>query len=466
MKRIKFYNIAALMISVLLLAGCSDSFFDINKDPNNPADATPGLTLPSGLANSAYVIGGYYHALGSFWTQQYAQAPAASQWADWESYNLTQEDFDRQFILLYSGGLYDYEYVRKISSATGNWKYYTIATLMQAYTFQVLADLYDQIPFTEALQGTVNPHYDNGQLVYDSLLARIDHAVSKDFSLSSVENPGSSDLIFGGNINDWKAFANTLKLKIYLRYVNVDSIRYEPEIKALLAENNFLTKDAKFSAFKDEETGYNPFYNTFVDRLSGNVIANKTLIDTLKEKNDPRYTKLFKPSVTGNLYNGMASGDNKNHPTETSKNYATPAITGTSPVYFFSKEEVLFLIAEAQARYGTASEAENTYKSAIQASLTSLGLAADAINIDTTYPYNGIQSIIEQKWIAQTNKNGIEAFFDYNRTGYPNFFTRSLTSVLSGDQRPKRLYFPSREVNSNPYTPTRVAITVPVWWAK
>jgi len=465
MKRLKFYNIAAF-IGLLFLSSCSESFFDINHDPNNPSEATPGLVLPSALANSAYVMGGYYHALGSFWTQQYAQAPAASQWADWESYNLTNVDFDRQFTLLYAGGLNDYEYVRKNTAETGNWKFYAIATLMQAYTFQVLADLYDQIPFREALKGNVIPHYDNGQLVYDSLLARIDYAMSKDFTGSTVENPGSSDLIFGGNIDDWKAFANTLKLKMYLRYVNVNPNTYRTEIEALLAENKFLTKDAKFTAFKEEQTGYNPFYNTFVDRLSGNVVANKTFIDLLKDKNDPRMAKIFNPSVTGSLYNGIAAGDNKNHPTETSKNYATPAIKGTSPVYFFSKEEVLFLIAEAQARYGTASDAESTYKTAIRASLTSLGLAADAIDIDATYPYNGIRSIIEQKWIAQANKNGIEAFFDYNRTGYPDFFTRSLTSVLNGDERPKRLYFPSREVNSNPYTPARVDLTEPVWWAK
>lgn len=466
MKRIKIFNIAALIASVMLLGSCSD-FLDINHDPNNPSDADPRLILPSGLANTAFVVGGYYHALGSFWTQQYAQAPAASQWADWESYNLTQDDFDRQFILLYSGCQYDYQYIRNKTAETGNWRFYAIATLMQAYTFQVLADLYDQIPFTEALRGTITPpHYDEGELVYDSLLARIDNAMSKDFKAATAEDPSSTDLIFGGNMDDWKAFANTLKLKIYLRYVNDNPNRYETEIKALLAENNFLTKDAKFTSFKEEETGYNPFYNTFVDRLAGNVVANKTIVDSLESKNDPRLGVFFKASAVGSQLKGIATGDNKNHPTETINNYSTPALGKTDPVYFFSKEEVLFLIAEAQARYGTASDAENTYKSAIQASLTSLGLPADAINIDATYPYNGIQSIIEQKWIAQTNKNGIEAFFDYNRTGFPDFFTRSLTSVLSGDQRPKRLYFPSREVNSNPYTPTRVAITVPVWWAK
>jgi len=462
MKRIKYY-IATLFISVMLLPGCSDSFFDINVDPNNPADVTPALSLPSGISGSAYVLGGYYLALGGYWSQQYAQAPAASQWLEWENYNLTEDDFNRQFTILYAGALNDYEYVRKNTSKTADWKYYSIATLMQAYTFQVLADLYDKVPFTEALKGSENlqPKYDNGELIYDSLIARIDNAISKDFSLSSVQAPGAEDLVFAGNMNKWTQFANTLKLKIYLRYVNKDPNKFKTQILALLTANNFLAEDAKITSFKAEQTGYNPFYNTFVDRLTGNINANKNLMDSLTVNNDPRKTKIFNASATGANYNAIVTGDSKNLSGKTIKDYATPNVGTVSPVYFFTKEEVLFLIAEAQARYGTPAAAETAYKSAVSASLVSLGLAADAI----VYPYNGIKSIIVQKWIASTNKNNIEAFFDYNRTGYPSM-SESLTSTFNVGQRPKRLFFPDNERKTNPNTPAKVALYTPVWWAK
>jgi len=463
MKRIKYY-LTALLVSALMLSSCSDSFFDINTNPNYPANATPALVLPSGISGSAFVIGGYYHAVGSFWTQQYAQGPAASQWADWESFNLTEDDFDRQFTTLYAGALYDYEYVRKSTSANKNWSYYAIATLMQSYTFQVMADLYDKVPFTEALKGTT--HYDNGTLVYDSLLARIDYAMSKDFTASTSEAPGTSDLIYNGDMNKWIQFANTLKLKIYLRYVNVDVNKYKPQIQALLTENNFLTSDATFKAFKPEETGYNPFYNTFINRLADNIVANNFLITKLTDSSDPRMEKMFTPSVTGGFYKGMASGDSKNHPTENIKNYATPTIGNISPVYFFTKEQSLFMVAEAQERYASATDAEATYKAGIEASLISFGLPANTI----TYPYTGISSIIEQKWIASTNKTAIEAFFDFNRTGYPAGFTFSETSVLGklngATVFPKRLFFPASERKSNSNTPAKVALADKVWWGK
>jgi len=467
MKRIKYY-LTTLFVSVLLLSSCSDSFFDININPNYPANATPNLVLPSGLSGSAFVVGGYYHALGSFWTQQYAQGPAASQWADWESFNLTEDDFDRQFTTLYAGALYDYEYVRQNTSASQNWSYYAIATLMQSYTYQVLADLYDKVPFTEAMQGTkiIQPHYDNGAVVYDSLLARIDKAMSKDFSASTSEAPGSSDLIYKGDMKKWIQFANTLKLKIYLRYVNVDVNKYKTQIQALLTENNFLTSDAAFSAFKPEETGYNPFYNTFINRLADNIVANNFLITKLSDSSDPRMEKMFTASVSGGLYKGMASGDSKNHPTENSKNYATPTIGNVSPVYFFTKEQSLFMVAEAQERYTNSADAKLTFNAAINASLVSLGLAENAI----TYTYTGIPSIIEQKWIASTNKTAIEAFFDYNRTGFPTGFTFSETSVLGklngATVFPKRLFFPSSERKSNSNTPAKVALADKVWWGK
>jgi hypothetical protein len=460
MKRLK--NIFTLALSGLLIfGGCSDSFFDINKSPNVPSEVTPEFALPSAIASSAFTIGGYYQALGGFWSQHYAQSPAASQWLDWESYNLTEGDFDRQFQLLYSGALLDYEYIRGITLEAENWSYYAIATLMQAYTFQVLADLYDKIPFTEALQGTefLQPKYDDGQDVYEALITRIDDAISYDFGARTSVVPGEDDLVFQGDMDKWIQFGNTLKLKLMLRFVNVDANKYKSEILALLAEADFLDTDATVTAYRSDETGYNPFYNTFLDRLTGNIVANKTLFDFLDANSDDRKEVLFNPSKTGSTYNSVATGTAKDI-SGTIDNYATPNISPTYPVYFFTQEEVLFLIAEAQQRYGSATDAANTFATAVAASFDNLGATP------VTYSYAGLQSIFEQKWIAAVNKRAIESFFDYNRTGYPDFFTVSPTSVFTGNARPKRLFYPQSERNSNPNTPAKVALTEPVWWGK
>jgi len=470
MKRNKYF-LAALIAGTLFFSGCSDSFFDINESPNDPKEVVPGLVLPAAQAGNAFVFGGYYLNLGAFWTQQFAQAPAGSQWSEWESYNLTESDFSRQFTSVYSGCLMDYQYIRDKAAATNNWKYYAIATLLQAYTFQTMADLYDQVPFTEALQDVkfLQPHYDAGEIIYDSLLVRIDDAMSKDFTSPLVENPGSHDLIFGGDMDLWKQFANTLKLKIYMRYTAIDTLsngsdnnRFKTQITELLTENNFLNTDAAFSAYKKGQTTANPFYNTFIDRLPGNVVLNTTLATFLNNNTDGRLKKFFNASATGTTYSSVAAGQSSVISGKTVSNYATPAITPAYPTYFFTKEESLFLQAEAQARYESAATAQTLFLKGVKASLVACGLSETSV----VYPYNGIQSIIEQKWVASVNKRSLEAYFDMNRTGYPNFLSESVSSILNIGQKPKRLFFPQSEQQSNANTPTRVPLTTKVWWGK
>lgn len=462
-----------LLIALFSATSCKKSFFDINKDPNNTEAATPKWILPAGIASSCYVIGGYYQNLGGFWSQHYAQSTSASQWLSLETYNLDESDFDLQFRSLYSGALMDFESIKKSTLETQDWSYYTIATLTQSYTFEVLADLYDEIPFSEALQGLNNlsPHYEKGIDIYDSLFRRINFALAQDLTLPSVSKVGTEDLIFNGDMKKWVQFANTLKLKMYLRFVNVAPDKYKSEIQALLAENNFLVTPAAMTAFKDEENGRNPFYETFMDRLAGNVAASKTLLDTIKNFGDPRLSAIYIPAETGGVQVGIGQGRYKEDQTifGNYKNLSSPNVTGLSPVYLFTVPEVYFLIAEAQLRYGSTASAEINYINGIKASFDMLKVPQDSsLYSDSTSPYyyNGLPSIIFQKWIAAANTTAIESFFDKNRTGYPEHFKQSPVSVFATGITPQRLLFPLTERKSNANTPPRVNVDVKVWFAK
>ncbi|MCE5347188.1 MAG: SusD/RagB family nutrient-binding outer membrane lipoprotein [Bacteroidales bacterium] len=474
-----------IFLLIILVQGtsCSKSFLDINESPNDPATSTSKLVLPSGIASSAYVMGGWYQLLGGFWAQHWAQSTGASQWTDWEDYSLQSDQYDtRQFGQLYSGVLSDMEYIRKETSKTKDWTYYLVATCIQSYTYQVLADLYDNIPFTEALKGTENftPKWDNGSLVYDSLIARIDFALSQDFTIKSSSNPlatsseiGEEDLLFQGDIDSWIQFANTLKLKIYLRQVYARPAIAKPGIEALLTEDNFLLDDAKMTAFASEQDKRNPAYETFVDRLAGNIVASATLLDTLKAIGDPRLTKIFVPSVTGKLMVGLKNGHYKTDAAifPNIKNLATPNLGPVDPVYFFSKAECNFMLAEANLWYGSDADAKSYYEMGIQASMDKFGATNKPSLYEAggvyEYPSSGFENkqktIITQKWIASANSQSLEAFFDQNRTGYPNFLVISPTNVTGG-KFPKRLIYPDSERKSNPNTPTQVPIYTKVWW--
>ena len=107
-----------------------------------------------------------------------------------------------------------------------NANYVDIAEILEAICFQNLVDLYGDIPYSQALNAAKNfyPSYDKQSDIYDSLTANLDNAmadISANLSNSSVVTPTTDDVMFAGNMQSWLIFANTVKLRMLLREVNV-----------------------------------------------------------------------------------------------------------------------------------------------------------------------------------------------------------------------------------------------------
>jgi hypothetical protein len=105
------------------------------------------------------------------------------------------------------------------SSETGAWDYWVIAKVLTAYNYQMLVDLYENIPFTEALDEVNNkyPSYDDGKtVVYPGVLSMLDEAIAKE--ADGEENPSAYinkyDFFLGGDVAKWVGFARNLKLKM------------------------------------------------------------------------------------------------------------------------------------------------------------------------------------------------------------------------------------------------------------
>ncbi len=232
----KKFNIWLIGLLLLVSASCND-FLDTNTSPNEPSTAPVELVFPAATGSAAYVIGGWYQILGGMWAQHWTQSTGASQYRNIDSYDLQNDAFDdRQYGELYSGAINDLEYIRITAKKDKNWSYYLMATIIQSYTYQVLVDLYDKVPFTDALKGTeenLTPTFDDGQLIYDSLIARIDYALSQDLAALTSEVPENDDVIFQGDLDKWVQFANTLKLKIYLRQSDEQGIRCPGQVSNL-----------------------------------------------------------------------------------------------------------------------------------------------------------------------------------------------------------------------------------------
>jgi hypothetical protein len=356
---------------------------------------------------------------------------------------------------------------------------------MKAYTVQVLVDLYDMIPYSEALQGQTNlqPKFDDGYSVYNALLSEIDSALGRDFRSTTLNaTDATADLIFEGDMDNWERFANTLKLKMYLRMVNAKAAEAEAGIKAMYASNaNFLVTGAGITVFEDNPNYSNPFYEQNIRRLNtnNNLRASETFVSWLRQNNDPRIVSYFGSTNPGTVHQGDFA-----NPTPA---YGTAAVFvqhATDPVWFISEAESYFMQAEARERYFAGAGAKALYDAGVTAAFEQLGLAPGALLTGAyAYPTTGtfqqkLEAIIVQKWASFPGTHDLEGFFEKNRTGFPKtspVYSTDPTYVpgqlvyskngVTGGAFPKRLLFPDIERARNRNTPAEVPITTKVWWA-
>ncbi len=484
--RYKF--ILASVVALMLGTTACENFLDVNDDPNNPPTSTPQLTLPAGQGELAYVLGNQFQFLGNFFAQHWAQSGGANQYCDLELYQMTSASYDaRVWGELYAGALEDFKYVADQGVELGNPNFTAIGVIMQAYTFQVITDAWGDVPFTSALAGLedLNPTYQTQEQIYDGLIVMLDSAITQiDAGGADV---GNTDLIYGGDMELWRRFANTLKLRVYLRQAYVRPAVAQAGIQQMYTNGaQFLgigeTADVEFA---DQTQNRNPFYQTQVVFRGGvDVVASNTALNYLDENNDPRINNFYAPAETGA---GAGNFIGVNQGTE-----CTPGRTGTlanalskpgpavaspnSAVPLLSAAESFFLQAEAAARGWTNGTGDPAalYEQGIRASFDYLGedpaqVTALLAQPGVAYPTGAavevqVDRIITQKWISFSGTQGFEAWTEYRRTGYPSFIEPSAASTLGGSELPRRVLYPNTESIRNQNYPGLREINVPVWW--
>ena len=429
--------------------------------------------------------------MGGIWSQFFTQAALAQQYVDIESYNLPNTDVNvnNSYDILFTQALNDYNFVINKSAATGDWNYYLLGTVMNAYTAEVLADLYDEMPYSQAFQGAanLNPKFDSGYQIYTALLNSIDTALSKDFTAATVTAPGTQDMVFGGNMANWMAFANTLKLKMYLRMVNAYPSIAQAGITALYDSSaTFLTTDASVTNFTDAPGLDNPLYdlNIRTNNTSQNLKASTTFVSWLEANNDPRIVYFFGSTSPASINQGDYAHINATYSAAPTF-YETPE----DPVEFLSAAESYFLQAEADVRYFGGANAQSLYNQGVLAAFAQEGLDGTSFVAPGgayEYPSTGttdqqIQAIIVQKWASCAyGCHGLESFFEQNRTGYPlrsavystnaGYIPGQLVigpnSSLPSGEYARRMVYPYDEVSRNTNAPKTIPPeTTPVWWA-
>jgi hypothetical protein len=473
----------AFMLLLFQAVSCNESFFDINKNPNTVVDPTPELTLPVGQVVAANFLQGQYNTSASFWVHYITQAGNIAGQSNIDQYDIPPGDnaHQNQFNnTLYAGALDDLQYTSDRAKADGNDNIFAVAELMKAYMFQVAVDLFDKVPYFQALKGMEfpTPEYDDGDEIYADLLVKIDAALAVIDDNATIEG----DLIFDGDMALWRMFGNTLKLKIYLRQSEVNPTLASTGIDALEGEGFLgLGEDAEILYAASPTNNQHPAWENDINAQVF-VAASRTIINYMLAKNDPRIDVYYRRPVLpdpANPHKGVPQGEGSTITgTTAGLGYYSARnkflIQEGSAGVFFSGAESLFLQAEAVARGWMDGDAQDLYENAIRASFIRAGLTEAQANtyITTSSPYpagtleQNLTAILTEKWVSFSTRQGIEAFAEWRRTGIPDetVIYVSPISLLPAGEVAVRFPFTAREQGTNPNTPVIESLSTPVWW--
>lgn len=482
-----------VLVAVLLMS-CSD-WLDVNSNPNSPTYVSSELLIPAAQASTAVTLGGWLFNNGGFYAQYWGQAPEANQYNAQDRQEVKAPYFDGVYTELLAGALNDYQVAINDAIKKNNSGDLLVATIMKAYTYQILIDILDKIPYTEAFLGNANPApvWEGGEEVYAFLIDEIDAALQ---GVNQDPNPviTPNDLLLGSSVKKWVKFANNVKLKFYMRE-SYKTDRNKAKVQALIAsEDNFLMEDVVFGVFADDDGKRNPWYETNVIGLGGkNHVATLPIISYLSGNGDPRIAKCFAKATGAGIFKGKIPGLKATG--AKSADFSFPAIDKEQATCIMSLSELYLFIAEAQLRFNNNDgAAKQAYENAIDASFAYRGLdiedAEDLYAVGAPYEWPStteeakIERIGMEKWASLCMVNNWEAWTEIRRLGYPVVSTLDpkdiaddvtiyenigeritpFSNSIPGNAMIERFLYPELAIIRNENTPTQVSLTDKVWW--
>jgi hypothetical protein len=271
-----------------------------------------------------------------------------------------------------------------------------------------------------------------------------------------------------------------------MRISNADPALAEQQVRDVLEDGRLISSNAESAQmpygrdFGNADENIQPMS---LIRSFNEYRTSNTLVDFLKEHNDPRLPLYVEPIESGEyvgLPNGLNPAEvndlNPNNFSRESQLISNPF----APSVLLSYTEVLFLRAEAALKgWDSGNGAQAYYEAGIRSSINfwldtrenllsrvpegGAGAIPDTVitmvTIDAYLEGPGIQfdanraleQIITQKWLANINQ-GFEAYADYRRTGFPVLNPIPNTdgaSETGGSEVPRRVRYPIEEQSLN-----------------
>lgn len=450
--------------ALVAMSGCK-KFIDVNNDPNRPINVQESLILP---AVETAISHSLFAGTNAIQVQHFVQAVALNQPVpNTGTYQVINAESDGDWATVYSTILNNLKSMIDKATADGSYAYSGIGKVLFAYTAATATDFWGDIPMSESLKGADNfiPSYDSQESVYTFVQQYLDEGIA-DLAKESKKQPGSDDFFYSGDLDKWKKLAYTLKARYYMHLTKAPGhTAAEQATLALSALANGMTStdDALVFSYPGSAGNENPWYLTFLP--GSTLVLSEHLVETLKDRSDPRLPVLVAPAEATGLYTGRPIGQNDLGSLEDYSIVAPFYGSANSYNYIVNYEEALFLRAEATFIKSGSVAAMPFYQEAIKTNLEKLGLSLTSANVvafltarGTLSDANAMQLIMEEKSTADFLN--LENWTDWRRTGYPAVVKvpNALTDI------PRRFLYPQSELISNPQSVQTAKMTDRLWW--
>ena len=503
MKRNNLYGL--ILAGALLASGCTDDFSEINTDPKNltvdqitQADYGPIVKgaqyAPVHFSNSTGPRGGF-QITQSLFSDIYANyfATTAANF-DSDRYTLVGSWLNQSFNYFYGQAAPQIKNAEDIAARNGLELEGAMMQAWRVWAYQRITDFWGPIPYSQFGNGSNSVGYDSQEEIYRSFFLTLDSAVTVlKANAGETSFLAGNDLIFGGSVDQWLKFTNTLRLRIAIRSRYADPGLAQTEAEKAVADGVMTSNDdnALIPATADFANPYNTITQWGEFRMSADMES------ILKGYKDPRIEAYAAPAADPDPsddpegvefpYEGMRNGQSKldkqsidfnNLASDMSDPYTALGAAGPDWQVMLAAESAFLRAEGALVGWNMGGTAQELYEQGVTLSLEQNGygttnLAGEDYLTSGNLPasYDGttppasqapvafqaggseeeqLEQIITQKWIA-LYPDSREAWAEKRRTGYPVVYARLSTDNTSipVDLTPRRVTFVDGEFTNN-----------------
>lgn len=289
------------------LASCSDSYMtELNTNETKSSHVDPNTQLTTSLLQ---IYGDFgmmdtYRSYITGFTQHFAGGWNVSNFAGSVHYNDDQARlvWDK----LYSVSIKNLNDAILNSEESGRTNINAVLRIQKVYVMSILTDMYGDVPCSEAgwsglVEGaTATPKYDEQKDIYNYFFEELKACADQlDESKDAISGDVTS---LGGNVNLWKKYANSLRMRFAMRISDVNPEKAQKEFEAAYNTSEYIKNSSEDTYVKHQDSPFtlydgandNDFRaNSLSAILYGQDPTSPTFIcatffDIMNANNDPR----------------------------------------------------------------------------------------------------------------------------------------------------------------------------------